>query len=76
MKIATIIIFQVLSANKETFAQIEAVHEEQNFRAKVTREDLEAMIKDLEPRFVQPIKDALAMAEKSIDQVFLKVVTL
>ena len=26
---------QVLSANKDTFAQIENVHEEQNFRAKV-----------------------------------------
>ncbi|PAV75680.1 hypothetical protein WR25_15173 [Diploscapter pachys] len=60
---------QVLSANKETFAQIEAAHEEQNFRAKVTREDLEAMITDLEPLFVQPIKDALAMSEKSIEQI-------
>ncbi|KHK00005.1 DnaK family protein [Oesophagostomum dentatum] len=60
---------QVLSANKYHFAQIEAVHEEQNFRAKVTREELEEMIVDLEPRFVQPINDALAMAGKTIEQV-------
>lgn len=60
---------QVLSANKDTFAQIENVHEEQNFRAKVTREELEEMIKDLEPRFSKPITDALAMAELTIDKV-------
>ncbi|EPB76773.1 hypothetical protein ANCCEY_04125 [Ancylostoma ceylanicum] len=60
---------QILSANKFHFAQVEGVHEEQNFRAKVTREELEEMIVDLEPRFLQPIKDALAMAEKTMDQI-------
>ncbi|VDM74750.1 unnamed protein product [Strongylus vulgaris] len=60
---------QVLSANKYHFAQVESLHEEQNFRAKVTREELEEMIADLEPRFIQPIKDALAMAGKTIDEI-------
>ncbi|KAL6723178.1 hypothetical protein Aduo_018208 [Ancylostoma duodenale] len=60
---------QVLSANKFHFAQVEGLHEEHNFRAKVTREELEEMILDLEPRFLQPINDALAMAEKTMDQV-------
>ncbi|RCN53662.1 DnaK family protein [Ancylostoma caninum] len=60
---------QVLSANKFHFAQVEGLHEEQNFRAKVTREELEEMIVDLEPRFLQPINDALAMAEKTMDQI-------
>ncbi|KAK6766162.1 hypothetical protein RB195_025830 [Necator americanus] len=60
---------QVLSANKYHYAQVEGLHEEQNFRSKVTREELEEMIVDLEPRFLQPINDALAMAEKTIDQI-------
>ncbi|ETN87225.1 hypothetical protein NECAME_00084 [Necator americanus] len=60
---------KVLSANKYHYAQVEGLHEEQNFRSKVTREELEEMIVDLEPRFLQPINDALAMAEKTIDQI-------
>ncbi|KJH43943.1 DnaK family protein [Dictyocaulus viviparus] len=60
---------QVLSANKYHFAQIESLHEDENFRAKVTRDELEEMIADMEPRVLQPIKSALAMAGKSIEEV-------
>ncbi|VDN22613.1 unnamed protein product, partial [Cylicostephanus goldi] len=60
---------QVLSANKYHFAQVEGLHEEQNFRAKVTREELEELITDLEPRFIQPITDALVMAGKTMEQI-------
>ncbi|VDM61049.1 unnamed protein product [Angiostrongylus costaricensis] len=60
---------QVLSANKYHYAQIESLHEDQNFRAKVTREELEEMIADMEPRVTQPIKHALMMAEKSIEEI-------
>ncbi|KAJ1353311.1 hypothetical protein KIN20_009916 [Parelaphostrongylus tenuis] len=60
---------QVLSANKYHYAQVESLHEDQNFKAKITREELEEMIGDMEPRVTQPIKDALAMAGKSIEEI-------
>ncbi|CAD6193340.1 unnamed protein product [Caenorhabditis auriculariae] len=62
---------QVLSANKDTYAQVEGLHEEHNFRAKVTREELEGLITDLEPRVAVPIKDALKMANKQISEIDL-----
>ncbi|KAH7732346.1 hypoxia up-regulated protein 1 precursor [Aphelenchoides avenae] len=51
------------------FAQVESVFEDKDFKSKLSREQLEAMMKDLEPRFVQPIVDALRMAEMSIENV-------
>uniref|UniRef100_A0A1I8AM22 Hypoxia up-regulated protein 1 n=1 Tax=Steinernema glaseri TaxID=37863 RepID=A0A1I8AM22_9BILA len=60
---------QVLSANVDHFAQIENVFDEQDFRVKVTREQLHEMMADLEPRFIQTITDALKMAEMTVDQI-------
>ncbi|CAI5455631.1 unnamed protein product [Caenorhabditis angaria] len=64
---------QVLSANKDTFAQVESLFEEQNFRVKVTRDELEALIVDLEPRILAPILDALAMSTLSLSDIDLVV---
>uniref|UniRef100_A0A914CYA3 Hypoxia up-regulated protein 1 n=1 Tax=Acrobeloides nanus TaxID=290746 RepID=A0A914CYA3_9BILA len=60
---------QVLSANIDHFAQIESLFEDKDFKVKVTRQQLEDLAKELEPRFLQPLIDALKMAELSIDQV-------
>uniref|UniRef100_A0A0N5AY75 Hypoxia up-regulated protein 1 n=1 Tax=Syphacia muris TaxID=451379 RepID=A0A0N5AY75_9BILA len=60
---------QVLSANTDHIAQVESVHEDQDFRVAVTRAQLEEMIKDLEPRIIKPIEDALKMAQMNIDEV-------
>lgn len=60
---------QVLSANADHIAQIESVHEDQDFRIGVTRAHLEKMIKDLEPRITKPIEDALKMAEMTVEKI-------
>lgn len=60
-----------MSANVDHIAQIESVHEDQDFKVVVTRVQLEEMIKDLEPRIMKPVEDALAMAEMSIEKVYL-----
>lgn len=60
---------KVLSANADHFAQVENVHEDHDFKVRVTRAELEEMIVDLEPRMLQPINDALKMAEMDVAQV-------
>ncbi|VDN38202.1 unnamed protein product [Gongylonema pulchrum] len=59
----------ILSANVNITAQVEGVHEEQHFMMPLTRQELEESISDLEPKFVQPIVDALKMAELSPEQI-------
>nr|CRZ25909.1 Bm5992 [Brugia malayi] len=59
----------VLSANVNFTAQIENVHEEQDFTMSVTRAMLEGAIRDLEVKLVQPIVDALKMADLSPEKV-------
>ncbi|KAK6110386.1 Hsp70 family protein [Brugia pahangi] len=59
----------VLSANVNFTAQIENVHEEQDFTMSVTRAMLEDAIRDLEVKLVQPIVDALKMADLSPEKV-------
>uniref|UniRef100_A0A915PYM9 Hypoxia up-regulated protein 1 n=1 Tax=Setaria digitata TaxID=48799 RepID=A0A915PYM9_9BILA len=64
----------VLSANANFTAQIENVHEEQDFMMSVTRAMLEDVVRDLEVKLVQPIVDALKMAEllpEKVNQVVL-----
>jgi hypoxia up-regulated 1 len=58
---------QVLSANTEHYAQIESAFEDRDFRVKITREQLQEMTKSLETRFMQPVVDALRMAEMNVD---------
>ncbi|VDK76001.1 unnamed protein product [Litomosoides sigmodontis] len=64
----------VLSANANFTAQIENVHEEQDFTMSVTRTMLEDAIRDLEVKLVQPVVDALKMADlppEKVSQVVL-----
>lgn len=49
---------------------MESVHDEKDFVMSVTRKQLEEAISDLEPKFIQPIIDALKLAELSPEQVF------
>jgi len=50
---------QILSANTETFASIENVMDDVDFKLKVTRSQVEDMCKDLFERCQTPIKDVL-----------------
>ncbi|CAJ0585594.1 unnamed protein product, partial [Mesorhabditis spiculigera] len=60
---------QVLSANADHYAQIESVHEDVDMRVKVTRDELNILIADLEPRIGKPVLDALDMAGLTMEQV-------
>jgi len=51
---------QVLSANTKTRAQVEGLFEEKDFRADVTREQIDEMCSDLYPRVEKVIKMALS----------------
>lgn len=59
----------MLSANVNFTAQIESVHEEEDFAMSVTRTMLEDAMRDLEVKLVQPIVDALKMADLSPEKV-------
>ncbi|KAJ3113887.1 hypothetical protein HDU96_002800 [Phlyctochytrium bullatum] len=69
----------ILSANSETMASVsqvdvEGVHEDIDFRTKVTRKQLEDMISDLLPAFVEPVHNVLeksALAIHNISSVIL-----
>ncbi|XP_067678637.1 hypoxia up-regulated protein 1-like isoform X2 [Haliotis asinina] len=60
---------QVLSANQDHFAQVEGLLDEQDFRAKVTREELEELCKDVFPRVIKPIEDALHASEITLGEI-------
>jgi hypoxia up-regulated 1 len=57
-----------LSANTETFAQIESVFQDLDFRTKITRQELEEMFADFEDRYILPIKTGLEMAKVEINK--------
>lgn len=59
----------MLSANANFTAQIENVHEEQDFTMSVTRTMLEDVMRDLEVKLVQPVVDALKMADLPAEKV-------
>uniref|UniRef100_A0A1I7VVQ1 Hypoxia up-regulated protein 1 n=1 Tax=Loa loa TaxID=7209 RepID=A0A1I7VVQ1_LOALO len=64
----------VLSANVNFTAQIENLHEEHDFTMPVTRTMLEDAVRDLEVKLMQPIVDALKMADllpEEVNQVVL-----
>ncbi|CAO3677928.1 unnamed protein product [Umbelopsis vinacea] len=54
---------QILSANTETMASVEGLHEEQDFKMKVTRAELESLCGDLLDRVDAPIKTVLEAAK-------------
>ncbi|KAG0745224.1 hypothetical protein G6F57_009218 [Rhizopus arrhizus] len=60
---------QILSANTETVASIESLHEGIDFKMKVSRSELEDMIRDLIARVKAPLQTALQAANMSIDDV-------
>ncbi|KAI6231613.1 hypothetical protein M3Y95_00400500 [Aphelenchoides besseyi] len=60
---------QVLSANVEHYAQIEGVFEDKDFKTKISREMIEEFIKDQLPLLVQPLKDALKLADFNAENV-------
>ncbi|KJE95164.1 hypoxia up-regulated protein [Capsaspora owczarzaki ATCC 30864] len=57
---------EVLSANIDTVAQIESLHEDIDFKLKVTRAELETMCAHLFARVASPIEQALAMANVTL----------
>ncbi|XP_052464026.1 hypoxia up-regulated protein 1-like [Carassius gibelio] len=59
----------VLSANAEHTAQIEGLMDDIDFKAKVTRSEFEALCEDLFDRVPGPVKEALAAAEMSMDEI-------
>ncbi|XP_071111379.1 hypoxia up-regulated protein 1-like isoform X1 [Haliotis cracherodii] len=60
---------QVLSANQDHYAQVEGLLDEKDFRAKVTREDLEELCKDFFPRVIKPIEEALRISEITMGEI-------
>ncbi|VDN06543.1 unnamed protein product [Thelazia callipaeda] len=60
---------RVLSANVDYVAQIENVHENHDFMMHLSRTVVEDSIMDLEGKLMQPIIDALKMAEISLEKV-------
>ncbi|XP_078492250.1 hypoxia up-regulated protein 1-like [Ciona intestinalis] len=58
---------KVLSANVDHMAQVEGLIDDEDFRAKVTREDFESLCKDLWARVAQPMKDAVEASELTMD---------
>lgn len=59
----------VLSANSDHFAQIENLLDDQDFKLKVSRETLEGLCKDIWPRVVKPLQNAVKAAGLSLDTV-------
>ncbi|KAF8532908.1 Hsp70 protein-domain-containing protein [Trichophaea hybrida] len=61
---------QILSANTETYASVESLYEDVDFRSgKLTRTAFEEAIKEFEPRITKPIFDALESAQITLDRI-------
>ncbi|KAI9282196.1 heat shock protein 70 family [Sporodiniella umbellata] len=60
---------QILSANTETFASIEGLHEGLDFKWKVSRAELESITQDLVARVNLPLQAALDAANMTIDDI-------
>ncbi|KAM3921296.1 hypoxia up-regulated protein 1 isoform 1-T2 [Leptodactylus fuscus] len=59
----------ILSANNDHMAQIEGLMDDIDFKAKVTRQDLEELCPDLFDRVSAPVQKALKSAEMSMDDI-------
>ncbi|KAG0170074.1 hypothetical protein DFQ28_002523 [Apophysomyces sp. BC1034] len=59
----------ILSANTETSASVESLHENIDFKMKITRAELELMTKDLLDRVEGPIQSALRAANMKVDDI-------
>ncbi|KAI8098795.1 heat shock protein 70 family [Halteromyces radiatus] len=60
---------QILSANTETMASIEGLHEEKDFKMKITRKKLESLCEDLLDRVSGPILAALKESGMTVDDI-------
>ncbi|KAJ1928628.1 lumenal Hsp70 protein [Tieghemiomyces parasiticus] len=60
---------RILSTNNEARSSIESLFEGHDFRGEVTREELEKSAGDLIPRFLNPIDEALARGNATLDEV-------
>ncbi|KRZ11411.1 Hypoxia up-regulated protein 1, partial [Trichinella zimbabwensis] len=60
---------KILSANMETIAQVESLHEDMDFRTHVTREQFENLCKDLFDQVQTPIQQALNTAEITLEDI-------
>ncbi|KAG9482532.1 hypoxia up-regulated protein 1 isoform X2 [Eleutherodactylus coqui] len=59
----------ILSANNDHMAQIEGLMDDVDFKAKVTRQDLEELCGDLFERVSSPVQKALSSAEMNMDEI-------
>jgi hypoxia up-regulated 1 len=60
---------QILSANNDTYASVESLHEDHDFRIRVERATLESLIADMRPRIKATIELALTRAGISADNI-------
>jgi len=60
---------KVLSANVDHTAQIEGLIDDEDFKARVTREEFEGLCSDLWERLSKPMNDALELAGVTMDQI-------
>ncbi|XP_060083520.1 hypoxia up-regulated protein 1-like [Ylistrum balloti] len=60
---------KVLSANNDHFAQVEGLLDNEDFRVKVTRAELEGMTMDLMKRVTKPIEDALKISQVTLPEI-------
>lgn len=66
---------QILSANMETTASVESLHEDIDFRAKVTREEFEQACSDYAVQIVGTAKRALEFAGKTVADIESIIIT-
>ncbi|KAM4015557.1 hypoxia up-regulated protein 1 [Anomaloglossus baeobatrachus] len=59
----------ILSANNDHMAQIEGLMDDIDFKAKVTRQELEDLCADLFERVSSPVQKALSSAEMNMDEI-------
>lgn len=60
---------QVLSANHEAMVSVESLHEDIDFRLKLTRVKFEELTSDLAPLSTKPVTDALSNAGLNLDDI-------
>jgi hypoxia up-regulated 1 len=60
---------QVLSANQKFPITIQSLHEDKDFKSMITREQFVSMSEDLFDRVLPPVKDALEMANITVDDI-------
>lgn len=60
---------EVLSANTETIASVESLHDDIDFRMKITRQEFEELSKPLLDKIIPVVEDALAKSKIKIEKI-------